>query len=69
MIIFEKFIGAVDRESKQTQGRWGQVFFNRLCEARPRLAEAIRGTDLDPYYQGDKGKCGAAIVFVRDGWD
>ena len=31
--------------------RAGQMFFNLLSERRPDIADAIRGSEFDPYYQ------------------
>lgn len=31
--------------------RYGQVYFNLLSAARPDIAEALRGTMLDPFHK------------------
>lgn len=36
--------------------RAGQALFNALLLVRPDLAEEIRGTDLDPFYDNKKIK-------------
>jgi hypothetical protein len=33
--------------------RYGQAMFNHLCEIRPELAEAVHGTESDPFYAQD----------------
>lgn len=33
--------------------REGQAYFNYLYEDKPKLADEIRGTNLDPFYQDD----------------
>lgn len=44
-IKFEKW-------SKQDSSiRYGQVYFNLLSSSRPDIAEALRGTMLDPFHK------------------
>lgn len=33
--------------------RYGQVYFNLLSAARPDIAEALRGTMLDPFHRNE----------------
>ena len=33
--------------------RYGQVYFNRLCEVLPEAAERLRGTSSDPFYSDE----------------
>lgn len=66
---FQKFLLAVDRECAQTQGRWGQTFHNRLSEVRPGLSDALRGTEIDPFYKSSPGECQEAISYVDERWD
>ena len=40
---------SLTRQAK-TGERKGQAAFNHLVEVRPELANAIRGTTLDPFY-------------------
>jgi hypothetical protein len=59
-IKFEKW-------SKQDQTmRYGQVYFNLLSAARPDIAEALRGTKLDPFHK-DEVK-GETHKFVESKW-
>lgn len=45
----------------------GRHWFNRLHQVRPDLADAVRGTPLDPF---DKDYVPAEFVaFVYDSWD
>lgn len=37
-------------KASRHQWRYGQAMFNHLLEVRPDLAEAVRGTDKDPFY-------------------
>ena len=46
--------------------RWGQVMFNTLYEVRPDLAEQVRGTDIDPFYDDARGL--AFMAFVVGNW-
>lgn len=43
--------------------RVGQAFFNVLCEVEPLLAERVRATEFDPFYQ-DK-RIPAFLEFVE----
>jgi hypothetical protein len=44
-------MAALDRAIQARRGqRPGQAHFNALYELRPDLADEIRGTDLDPFY-------------------
>jgi hypothetical protein len=49
--------------------RAGQALFNCLCHEQPQLAEAIRGTKLDPFHSiaGDVTYC-AAQAWLADNW-
>lgn len=33
--------------------RAGQMFFNMLAERRPDVADSIRGSEFDPFYQDE----------------
>lgn len=33
--------------------RYGQAYFNTLCDVAPELAEEIRGRDLDPFHRDE----------------
>lgn len=34
--------------------RKGQAYFNALSTAAPKMAEAVRGTDADPFYDDSR---------------
>lgn len=44
--------------------RYGQAWFNALHDVRPDLADQIRGTDVDPFFDNSKVKFAQAHV----GW-
>ena len=47
--------------------RLGQIFFNKLCDVRPAIAEQLRGSMLDPFY---KERITQVVSdFVRERWD
>lgn len=46
--------------------RPGQVFFNELYRARPDIADAIRGTRLDPFHLDTN--LTLAVDYVLDAW-
>ena len=49
---------------KYEEYRWGQTFFNALYRLYPQVADKIRGTDKDPFYN-DK-KVSECIEFISD---
>lgn len=46
--------------------RKGQAFFNELLVVRPDIAEAVRGTYLDPFYRDDRLE--EFLTFVAVKW-
>ena len=49
---------ANDMQLKHEDYRWGQAFFNALYMLFPDVANSIRATDKDPFYNNDKvDKC------------
>lgn len=50
--------------------RLGQALFNHLDDVRPDLADAIRGTDNDPFYAESftDPRYDAAIQFIERMW-
>ncbi|WP_332645081.1 hypothetical protein [Aeromicrobium sp.] len=53
--------------ARTTDWRLGQTYFNVLTEARPELAEKVRGSIVDPFHQD--ARIGDFLVFVSDNWD
>lgn len=47
--------------------RRGQCLIYALMNIRPELAEAIRGTHLDPFYCDDRIE--DTLLFLSDFWD
>lgn len=47
--------------------RSGQAYFNTLADVRPSLAEEVRATTLDPFY--DDANLAAFLVWVGEHWD
>lgn len=47
--------------------RMGQTYFNVLTEARPELAEKVRGSMVDPF--NDDSRIPDFLVFLSDNWD
>lgn len=45
---------AIIFRSEYLRFRRGQAWFNALHELRPDLANEIRGTDIDPFYNDNK---------------
>lgn len=46
--------------------RKGQAFFNELLVVRPDLADKVRGTPLDPFYQDSRLE--EFLLFVARNW-
>lgn len=46
--------------------RLGQIYFNELAVVRPEIAEAIRGSMLDPFYK--ERITNVVSEFVRERW-
>jgi len=47
------FVAGVDEAFVSSGLRYGQVYFNRLCEVVPEAAERLRGTSSDPFYSDE----------------
>lgn len=47
--------------------RIGQALFNALCVSWPELAEKVRGSEVDPFY--DDTRIDAFIAFVARWWE
>lgn len=54
---YEDFIDRVNRLWEhpviKISQRFGQLFFNVLNEVRPDIADKIRATDLDPFFDDE----------------
>ena len=61
----------VVKEMSQHRGvmRFGQMLFNVLHEMRPELANAVRGSELDPFYTQDEEVLSNFLVYVVEEWD
>lgn len=46
--------------ARANKWRYGQAMFNHLAAVRPDLANAIRGTDKDPFY---------VVYLAQPNWD
>lgn len=57
---------AVDRRCATTTERYGQACFNALHNIDPALADRIRDTDADPFYDNDNAT--AFWFFVVEAW-
>jgi hypothetical protein len=47
-----KFLHEAQTIARNTGWRYGQACFNLLLDKSPEMAEAIRGTDRDPFHAG-----------------
>jgi len=55
------------RKRADSESRMGQICFNTLFEFRPELAEEIRATEKDPFY--DDSRLRAFYEFIMDKWN
>lgn len=62
---FVQLCGELYRE--HPEWRWGQTVFNALYRIRPELADHIRGTASDPFFE-DKGKLGPLFIWLAIFW-
>ena len=58
---------AAKEQAAHPSYRNGQALFNVLYDVRPDLAEQVRGTHLDPFY--DNGLVGEFLDFVAANWE
>lgn len=49
-----ELIVATDTHLRGGEQRMGQALFNALHDLSPELADLIRGTDVDPFYNDDR---------------
>ena len=57
--------------SEHPDMRWGQAIFNYLYQVRPELADAIIGTDANPYYitnTMETEKWEQFLAFIEANW-
>ena len=68
IVDYYRFLVEWPGRNKGAEALWrpGQRFFNVLAEYHPELAEKIRGTDIDPFYDDHKIK--DAIEFLVKNW-
>lgn len=59
---------AVNKSESDVLGKWrmGQAYFNVLDMVRPELADEIRGTDCDPFYNNEL--IVPFLAFVHSRW-
>lgn len=50
---YEQFMELVRERHAAEGGEWrfGQAYFNVLCEVAPKIAEQIRSTPQDPFFR------------------
>lgn len=61
------YVGWADYLRGNPAQRRGQALFNHLHDVRPDLANQLRGTDLDPFY--DNSKVVDALEFIQQHWN
>lgn len=73
-VAYDDYLEQVVISSVQhTNWRVGQVAFNVLASMRPEIAEAIRGSKVDPFYADNlphgHEKVAVFLAHVREEWD
>lgn len=66
-MTFDQFVINVTARNASHDERMGQSFFNLLALVKPNLAEAVRGSVIDPFYLS--AVPGRTIEFVRNAWE
>lgn len=67
MTVQDFYVELVGERARHPEWRGGQLIFNHLSIHRPDLAERIRGTDLDPFY--DDSKISSCLAWLEENWD
>jgi hypothetical protein len=67
-VNFADYLSIVSTVADRTPDwRKGQTYFNVLREARPDLAEKVRGSVLDPFQRDERIEAFLAYVYLN--WD
>lgn len=69
---FNTFVERCKRIHKaQPSLRYGQIIFNEFSEARPVLAEEMRGSMVDPFYcsDNDSTRHTVALEWIKERWE
>lgn len=65
VLKYSDYIVVAAEAFKENDERLGQTYFNVLVELRPEIAEEIRGTDLDAFFDNDKLPAMLNYVYKR----
>jgi hypothetical protein len=64
---FNDYINRVlQMQEAHPEWRVGQTFFNVLYIMRPKMADQVRGSEIDPFYQDDRVLI--FLAFVDEHW-
>lgn len=63
----EEFWKNWELAKKEGNLRLGQFYFNELYKEKPNLANKIRATDKDMFYNNDK--LAQSLDFIYDNWN
>jgi len=68
---FLSFMDEVRSLSKGMNWRIGQALFNHLLDVRPLIADALRGSNIDPFYSNstDSTHYKMAVKFIEMWWN
>lgn len=68
-MTYEEYVAASEKFYNGAKDVWrrGQTYFNMLYQVRPELAEEIRTSCLDPFY--DDTRIPAFLEAVKSMWD
>lgn len=67
MTYQEYLIAVLAGQQQHHEWRQGQAYFNVLHVHRPDLADWVRGTHFDPFY--NNGHLDAFLTFINDNWE
>ena len=67
-MTFDEFVDLVpEMQGMYPEWRAGQAAFNTLLRYRPDLAERVKATNLDPFYQD--AQLADFYLWLKDTWD
>lgn len=66
-MTYEEYLKFLAEGYRPTPWRIGQYYFNTLLHVRPDLAEEIRTSVLDPFY--DDTRIPAFLAALQDWWN
>lgn len=69
-ITLQQFYLDIDAHARTRKWRYGQAAFNYLQNIRPDLADAVRGSNMDPFYvqQFPDDRWERFVAYLESNW-